>query len=101
MKAWSMGSRCYGVGEQEWFFIVDESGRIVARVHPAATGTDEETGGPCTGVADYAAIPDVRLMLSAPMMRDTLARIESACGLPDSAAACRVILALCREAGAA
>lgn len=101
MKTWSMGSRCYGVGEQEWFFIVDESGRLVARVHPAATETDEETGEVCTGVADYAAIPDVRLMLAAPMMRDTLDRIASACGLPDPANACRVILALCREAGAA
>lgn len=78
MKTWSMGSRSYGVGDQEWFFIVDESDRIVARVHPAATETDEETGETCTGVADYAAIPDVRLMLAAPQLYDALAEFVRA-----------------------
>ena len=78
MSTWSIGSRCMGTGENEWFFIVNERDEMIARIHPAQAERDEETGESCTGVADFAAIPDVRLMLLAPQLMAALRGISAA-----------------------
>jgi hypothetical protein len=77
-KEWSIGSRCYGTGNQEWFHVVDSADRVVFTVTPRQDETDEETGEACSGVADFAALPDVRLMLLAPQLLSALRGISAA-----------------------
>ena len=78
MSTWSIGSRCMGTGENEWFFIVNERGEMIARIHPAQAVRDEETGELCSGATEFEAIPDVRLMLLAPQLVAALRGISAA-----------------------
>ena len=72
---------------------------LVAKMHHAATGA---VTGPIRGVVEDVADISARLAAAesrAARLEEKVRRIQSACGLPNPAEACRVVLAIAAEEG--